>query len=54
MDQSDQAIMDSSVVKYLCANTLWDIAYDTVQVYGGNGSSEDKPFIQTQEESMRL
>jgi acyl-CoA dehydrogenase len=45
MDQGEQAIMESSIVKYLCTNTLWEIADDTVQVHGGNGLSEDNPYM---------
>jgi acyl-CoA dehydrogenase len=37
--------MESSIVKYLCTNTLWEIADDTVQVHGGNGLSEDNPYM---------
>jgi acyl-CoA dehydrogenase len=45
MDQGEQAVMESSIVKYLCTNTLWEIADDTVQVHGGNGLSEDNPYM---------
>jgi acyl-CoA dehydrogenase len=45
MDQGNQTVMESSVVKYLCTNVLYDIADDTVQVHGGNGLSEDNPFM---------
>jgi acyl-CoA dehydrogenase len=45
MDQGEQAILDSSVVKYLCSNVLFDVADDVVQVHGGNGLSEDNPFM---------
>ncbi|WP_255149855.1 acyl-CoA dehydrogenase family protein [Halorarius halobius] len=45
MDNGEQAILDSSVVKYLCSNVLFDVADDVVQVHGGNGLSEDNPFM---------
>jgi acyl-CoA dehydrogenase len=45
MDQGEQAVMESSIVKYLCTNVLWEIADDTVQVHGGNGLSEDNPYM---------
>ncbi|WP_255196228.1 acyl-CoA dehydrogenase family protein [Halorarius litoreus] len=54
MDQGEQAIMDSSVVKYLCANVLFDIADDVVQVHGGNGLSEDNPFMDRLESARVL
>ena len=45
MDQGEQTIEDSSIVKYLTTNVLWNIADDVVQVHGGNGLSEDNPFM---------
>jgi acyl-CoA dehydrogenase len=45
MDQGEQAIEESSIVKYLASNVLFDVADDVVQVHGGNGLSEDNPFM---------
>ena len=45
MDNGEQAIEESSIVKYLASNVLFDVADDVVQVHGGNGLSEDNPFM---------
>lgn len=45
MDNGEQAIQESSIVKYLASNAMFDIADDVVQVHGGNGLSEDNPFM---------
>lgn len=45
MDNDEQAIEESSIVKYLASNVLFDVADDVVQVHGGNGLSEDNPFM---------
>jgi acyl-CoA dehydrogenase len=45
MDDGEQAIQESSIVKYLATNVLFDVADDVVQVHGGNGLSEDNPFM---------
>jgi acyl-CoA dehydrogenase len=45
MDQDRETVMESSIVKYLCTNVLWDVADDVVGVHGGNGLSEDNPFM---------
>ncbi|MUV87404.1 acyl-CoA dehydrogenase [Natronomonas sp. CBA1123] len=45
MDNGEQAIQESSIVKYLASNVMFDIADDVVQVHGGNGLSEDNPFM---------
>jgi acyl-CoA dehydrogenase len=45
MDEREQAIEESSIVKYLTTNVLWDVADDVVGVHGGNGLSEDNPFV---------
>jgi len=45
MDRGEQAIMESSIVKYLCTNVLFEVADDVVGVHGGNGLSEDNPFM---------
>lgn len=46
MDRDDPAIEASSIVKYLASNALWEVADDTVQVHGGNGLSEENPYMQ--------
>jgi acyl-CoA dehydrogenase len=45
MDNGEQAIEESSIVKYLASNVLFDVADDVVQVHGGNGLAEDNPFM---------
>jgi acyl-CoA dehydrogenase len=45
MDTGEQAIEESSIVKYLASNLLFDVADDVVQVHGGNGVAEDNPFM---------
>jgi acyl-CoA dehydrogenase len=45
MDNDEQAIQESSIVKYLASNVLFDVADDVVQVHGANGLSEDNPFM---------
>jgi acyl-CoA dehydrogenase len=45
MDRGEGAIMESSIVKYLCTNVLFEVAEDVVGVHGGNGLSEDNPFM---------
>ena len=45
MDEGEQAIEESSIVKYLASNVMFDVADDVVQVHGGNGLSEDNPFM---------
>jgi acyl-CoA dehydrogenase len=45
MDRGEGAIMESSVVKYLCTNVLYDVADDVVGIHGGNGLAEDNPFM---------
>jgi len=47
MDRGEQAIMESSIVKYLCTNVLYEIAEDVVGVHGGNGLSEDNPYMES-------
>lgn len=46
MDQSESVVEDASIFKWFATNTLWEIADDTVQVHGGNGLSEDNPFME--------
>jgi acyl-CoA dehydrogenase len=45
MDEGDQAIEESSIFKWLATTTAWEIADDVVQVHGGNGLSEDNPYM---------
>jgi len=45
MDQGDQAIEESSILKWFATNAFWEVADDVVQVHGGNGLSEDNPFM---------
>ncbi|MFB6178356.1 MAG: acyl-CoA dehydrogenase family protein [Halorientalis sp.] len=45
MDQGEQAIEESSILKWFATNAFWDVADDVVQVHGGNGLSEDNPFM---------
>lgn len=45
MDRGETAIEDSSIVKYLATNVLWEIADDTVQVHGANGLAEENPYM---------
>jgi acyl-CoA dehydrogenase len=53
MDNGENAIMDSSIVKYLSTNVMFDVADDVVQVHGGNGLSEDNDFM-TELETAKL
>ncbi len=46
MDGGEQAIEESSIVKYLATNVMFDVADDVVQVHGGDGLSEDNPFME--------
>ena len=45
MDEGEQAIEEASIFKYFASNVYFDIADDVVQVHGGNGLSEDNPFM---------
>jgi acyl-CoA dehydrogenase len=45
MDQGEQAIQESSIVKYLCTNVFFDVADDVVGVHGGNGLAEENEFM---------
>ena len=45
MDDGQQAIEESSIFKWLATTTAWEIADDVVQVHGGNGLSEDNPYM---------
>jgi acyl-CoA dehydrogenase len=54
MDNGEQAIEDSSIVKYLATNVMFDVADDVVQVHGGNGLSEDNDFMHELETAKLL
>ncbi|CAI50198.2 acyl-CoA dehydrogenase [Natronomonas pharaonis DSM 2160] len=45
LDRGEQAIEESSIVKYLATNVLFDVADGVVGVHGGNGVAEDNPFM---------
>ena len=46
MDTGRPAVEESSIVKYLATNVLFDVADDVVGVHGGDGLAEDSPFMQ--------
>ena len=54
MDEGEQAIEESSIVKYLATNVMFDVADDVVQVHGGDGLSEDNPFMEELETARIL
>jgi acyl-CoA dehydrogenase len=54
MDRGEEAIMESSIVKYLCTNVLFEIADDVVGVHGGNGLSEDNPYMESLQNARLL
>ena len=41
----EKTIEESSIVKYLASNVMFDVADDVVQVHGANGLAEDNPFM---------
>lgn len=45
MDQDNSVIEDASIFKWFATHTFWEIADDAVQVHGGNGLSEENPFM---------
>lgn len=45
VDRGNDAIEQSSTVKYLSSNLLFDVADAVVGIHGGNGLSEDNPFM---------
>jgi acyl-CoA dehydrogenase len=45
MDQGKSVIEDASILKYYGTNVFWDVVDDVVQIHGGNGLSEDNPFM---------
>jgi acyl-CoA dehydrogenase len=54
MDAGEQTIEESSIFKYLATNVMFDVADDVVQVHGGNGLSEDNPFMDLLESAKLL
>ncbi|MXR51057.1 acyl-CoA dehydrogenase [Halovenus sp. WSH3] len=45
MDQGESVVEDASILKYYGTNVFWDVVDDVVQIHGGNGLSEDNPFM---------
>lgn len=45
MDRGEETIEESSIFKWFATNVFWDVADDVVQVHGGNGLSEDNPYL---------
>ncbi|MFC7157567.1 acyl-CoA dehydrogenase family protein [Halomarina halobia] len=45
IDQGEQAIADSSVLKWFATNTFWEVADDVVQIHGGNGLAEENGLM---------
>jgi acyl-CoA dehydrogenase len=45
VEAGNDAIEESSIAKYLASNVLFDVADDVVQIHGGNGLSEENPFM---------
>ncbi len=45
LDQGEQAIESSSVLKWFATQSFWEVADAAVQIHGGNGLAEDNPFM---------
>lgn len=45
LDQGEQAIAESSILKWFATNAVWDVADDVVQIHGANGLAEENPFM---------
>ncbi|MFC5969777.1 acyl-CoA dehydrogenase family protein [Halomarina salina] len=45
MDGGEDAIQEASSFKWFATNAYWQVADDVVQVHGGNGLSEENPFM---------
>ncbi|TKR25034.1 acyl-CoA dehydrogenase family protein [Natronomonas salsuginis] len=45
MDQNMDAIEDTSILKWFATQAYWEVADSTVQIHGGNGVSEENPFM---------
>lgn len=45
IERGENAIEDTSILKWFAADAYWDVADTTVQVHGGNGLSEDNEFM---------
>jgi len=54
MDRGEETVEESSIFKYLATNVMFDVADDVVQVHGGNGVSEDNPYMDLLEEARIL
>lgn len=46
MDQGEETIEESSIFKWFATQVFWDVADDVVQVHGGNGLSEENPYVE--------
>jgi alkylation response protein AidB-like acyl-CoA dehydrogenase len=45
VDKDDQDIMlESAILKVFASDSLWEILYDTMQIYGGRSFFTDQPF----------
>ncbi|HEV8051513.1 MAG TPA: acyl-CoA dehydrogenase family protein [Parachlamydiaceae bacterium] len=45
VDEGDQDIMvESAILKVFASDSLWEILYDTMQIYGGRSFFTDQPF----------
>ncbi len=45
MDRGQSVIEDASILKWYGTNVFWEVVDDVVQIHGGNGLSEDSPFM---------
>jgi acyl-CoA dehydrogenase len=45
MDQGENTAQASSILKWFATNTFSEVADDAVGIHGGNGLSEDNPFM---------
>lgn len=45
MDRDERTVEESSIFKWFATNAFWEVADDTVQIHGGNGLSEENPFM---------
>jgi len=45
LDQGDDVIAESSILKWFATNAFWEIADNVVQIHGASGLSEENPFM---------
>ena len=45
MDAGESVVEDTSIFNWLASKMYWEVADAAVQVHGGNGLSEDNPFM---------